>query len=443
MRFRYFFLLAAITVNMLGCATEPDATLTATLVVQQTDVEVARVARRDLSANLELVGNLLPSRRSVIVAEVDGVIEKIPQPRENPTVVEYAGMRQTLPLDIGTAVKQGDLLVQLDATEYVLALESEKAQLAQAEADLANLIAWKRPEEVALAKALYDEARANLTRADSAYERAGRLLQTNATSTSEHETKHADALKARALLAHAQANVAIAESGPTAEALAVAKASVASAEAQVRHKQWRVDKTSIVAPYDAVVTDRYVDVGDRVTALPRVEIMELMDIRFLVAEVGVPERYLGSVQLLGKATIQIDGHSVPIPGMIVRINDKVDPGSRTYRIRIAIDNGSREFHVGQFARAVLTIASSPNTLAIPRQALTYSGGQPNVFLLADRTVTRRRVELGIETDDFVEVTSGLKEGEQIVVDDPAVLTDGMPVHLRQVDSVAQIPVSAP
>jgi multidrug efflux pump subunit AcrA (membrane-fusion protein) len=160
-----YLLCAAVTVSVLGCAAEPDGNFTATPTIQQIDVELDLVTRRDLSASLELVGNFLPSRRSVIVAEVDGVIEKIPQPKINPTVIEFAGMRETLPLDIGTEVTKGDLLVQLDASDYELELESEKAQLAQSKADLANLIAWKRPEEVALAKALFDEANANSPRA--------------------------------------------------------------------------------------------------------------------------------------------------------------------------------------------------------------------------------------------------------------------------------------
>jgi multidrug resistance efflux pump len=440
-RFVLGIIVLAIVVNLLGCGTDPEQSFTATQTVQQIDVELALVTRTDLTTSLELVGNFLPSRRSVIVAEVDGVIEKIPRPTVNPTVVEFAGVRETLPLDIGTEVKKGELLVKLDASEYELGLETEKAQLAHAKTELANLIAWKRPEEITLAKALHDEAIANLERAESDYDRVIRLVQDNAVSASEHDEKQANALKARALLAHAKANVAIAEAGPTAEQLAVGRAALASAEAQVKHERWKVDKTSVVAPYDAVVTDRYVDVGDRVTALPRVEIMEVMDIRFLVAEVGVPERYFGSVQLLERAAIRVQGHRDPIPGLIVRINDKVDPGSRAYRIRVAIDNTSRQFHVGQFVRVVLNIASSPNTLTVPRRAVSYSGGQPNVFVFANGKVTRHPVELGIETDDSVEIVSGLNEKAQIVVDDPAVLTDNMPVQVRKSKSIAQVPVS--
>ncbi len=441
MRCLVCLLWCVLPLAVLGCAREAPNPLGAAAPLEKTEVALVPVMRQDLTANLELVGNFLPARRSVIVAEVDGVIETIPTPKVNPTVVEVEGIRETLPLDIGASVQKGDLLVQLDASDYELALEAERAKLAQAKADLAKLLSWKRPEEIALSKALYDEAQANFTRAESAFERSDRLLKTNATSTSEHEEKHANALKARALLAHAEANVAMAEAGPTAEEIAVAKAAVASAEAQVKQKQWRVDKTTITAPYGAVITDRYVDVGERVTALPRVEIMELMEVRFLVAEVGVPERFFGRLQLLDQAQVRVQGRSEPVPGLVVRINEKVDPGSRTFRVRIGIDNGDRQFHVGQFVRVLLNVASSPETLTIPLRAVTYSGGQPSVFVFADDKVSLRPIELGIETDDLVEVAAGLKEGDQVVVDDPAVLTDNMPVRVRGGTSVAQLPAS--
>ena len=99
----------------------------------------------------------------------------------------------------------------------------------------------------------------------------------------------------------------------------MAKAAVTTAEAEVEHRRWKVEKTSIVAPYDGVVTERFVDVGDRVTALPRVEIIEFMDIRFLVAEVGVPERYLEQVRVLAAApglyTLRVRGTDVPGSGL--------------------------------------------------------------------------------------------------------------------------------
>ena len=95
----------------------------------------------------------------------------------------------------------------------------------------------------------------------------------------------------------AKANVSIAKAGPTESELAVAEAIVAQNENEVEIAQERLKKTVILSPYDAVVTDRYMGVGDRVTALPRVEIMEIMDLSLVIVKVGVPERFFGKVHL--------------------------------------------------------------------------------------------------------------------------------------------------
>jgi multidrug resistance efflux pump len=96
-----------------------------------------------VSKTLELVGSFLPMRRTVIVAEVDGVIEKIPVPTSNPVVVEDEGQRESLPLDIGAEIRKGDLLVKLDGSDYERGLKAEEARLEQAERELEKLKDWR------------------------------------------------------------------------------------------------------------------------------------------------------------------------------------------------------------------------------------------------------------------------------------------------------------
>lgn len=427
-----YALLAVSLLPTLGCSENGNVSDSVEMPEMQPriNVTVAAVQRSDVSATVELVGNLLPRRRTIIVAEVDGVVAEIPEPKRNPITVEFDGKKKTLPLDIGSEVAAGDLLIRLDATEYERELKVAEAQLEKLKADLAQLLAWQRPEEVARARALYEEAQANLERAEPEYERNEALRQRNAISQSEYDEGQLQLRRARALLAHAKATLDIAEAGPTKEEIAVAKAALVAAEAEVDHKRWKVERTRVAAPYDAVVTDRYVEVGERVTALPRVEIMELMDIGFLAAEVGVPEKYSGKVHNLDRVDILVQGMAEPVPGLVVRINDKVDFGSRTFRIRVAIKNDQRAFRVGQFARVYLNVATSDDALAIPRNAVTYYGGQPHVYVYSDDRVESTAISLGIANEEFVEVVTGLQEGQMVVVDDPAILTDGMQVQLR-------------
>jgi RND family efflux transporter MFP subunit len=191
-----------------------------------------------------------------------------------------------------------------------------------------------------------------------------------------------------------------------------------------------MERTTIYAPYDAVVTDRYVDEGERVTATPRVEIMELLDLSILTAQVGVPETYIGQINVNDRADVYVKGSPDPVPGVIALLNDKVDLASRTFRIRVAIQNDRGRFKAGQFARVVLQVQSAPNALTIPARAVSYAGGEAQVFVYGGGHVRQRAVELGISNRDTVEVLAGLAEGEQVVVDDPSILSDAMAVRVR-------------
>lgn len=416
---------------LVGCGPHADDTANQRANVRPlVQVEVASATKKDISQTLELVGSFLPARRTVMVSEVDGVIEKLPSPKSDQIVVMSGGQSETLPIGIGAVVKKGDLLVKLDASDYERSLHVAETELEQAKCDLRKLLAWHRPEEVRRSRALFEEAEANAERAQKEFDRHERLIGKNAVSRTDYEQKETDLRRARALMAHANAQLEIAEAGPTKEEEAVARAAVSAAEAEVEHRKWKVEKTSIVAPYDAVLTDRYVDLGDRVTAMPRVEMMEVMDIRFLFAQVGIPERYGDRVKLRGHAVVWAEGVTENLKGSIVRVNDKVDPATRTFRIRVAVDNAQRRLRVGQFVRVLLDVRTSPDTLTVPRPAITYAGGQPSVFVYTDSSVRLKPVVLGIEGEQDVEVVSGLEEHERVVIDDPSVLSDGMPVQLR-------------
>ena len=439
--------LCVTAVISCGCSkpTEgQDARSAQGLAAAVVDVELATVSRSNLAATIELVGSLTPARRTVVVAEVDGVILEIPASRREriETVIDGERISEVPRLDIGVSVAKGDLLVRLDGSECQLKLRAAQARVDMAKAELEKLKAWRRPEEVRRAQALKDLAEASLILANADMGRARLLFSRKAISEAEHDKARAQVNAAEATLDRANAELELAQAGPTKEQIAVADAAVQQAEAEFKRSQWELEKTTIHAPYDGVITDRYVDEGDRVTALPRVEIMELMDLSLLTAQLGVPERYIGQIQVGDPAAVHVKGSTDPVPGMVALINDKVDPTNRNFRIRVAIRNDQRRFKAGQFARVALQVKSSANVLTIPVEAVSYTGGETRVFAYSDGRVRQKAVELGITNQDAAEVLSGLAEGERVVVDDPSVLSDGMSVQVRRSAAQTRQPASA-
>jgi len=100
---------------------------------------------------LDLIGSMVPAYVSVIAAEVDGIIEAFSPSNRSVYRPDDQGGREeiTLPLDIGHEMKKGQVVCRIDPTDYEFALETAEAELELAKSDLAELVAWKRSEEIA------------------------------------------------------------------------------------------------------------------------------------------------------------------------------------------------------------------------------------------------------------------------------------------------------
>ncbi len=436
---RDWLLTLAVPVLLTYCGCSGDRTLEEASVAesQVLDVNVVRASRSPIKSTLELVGTLIPIRATTIVSDVDGIIKSFPL-SDRKIEFEDGGQRQsvTLGLDIGHRVKQGDVLVQIDPIDFELNLGVTKAQLDLAKSELANLMAWKRAEEVDQLRFLVEESQATSKRAESDLQRSRKLLERRVTSQSDHDAMVMASQTAAAALHRTEAAFKLAEAGPTKEQIDVAKARIAAAEAQVKCQAEKLAKTTIRAPYDAVISERYVDVGDRVTAMPRVEILQIIDPRVLLAQVSVPEDYQGLVKLDDVAAVQAPGITRAVAGVVDLVNEMIDLQTRTFRIRIAIDNRKRVFKAGGFVNVTLPVASAVDVLAVPAGAVTFTEGQPAVFICRDDCVRKRPVRLGISSQSHYEIVEGLEEGELVVVGNTSLLADGLKVRPKMTTPLA-------
>jgi len=394
-----------------------------------TEVNVVPVSRTRIEANLDLVGTLLPVRAATIVSDVDGIIKSFPDSQRHLQYEEGGRMASVpLTLDIGHKVSAGDVLVQIDPVDFQLALDLSEANLEVAKRRLEELYSWKRIEEVEQLEAAYEEAQASHVLAKSDLDRCKKLLVERTVSQSQYDIAVMTERTSSAALKRTKAALKLAKAGPTPQQIAVAEASYKAAQAEVAMRQEKLDKTTIHAPYDAVVSDRYVGVGDRVTAMPRVEIMQIIDTQALFAQVCVPQRYQGKIQLDDIATVTAESTNRSTPARVELINSKVDPETRTFRVRLVIDNRNELFKAGGFVSVSLPITSMSDVVTIPHSAVSFSGGNPAVFVFDNGQVRETPVKLGISSQDLYEVRQGLSDGQRIVAGDTLLLADGMRVR---------------
>jgi multidrug efflux pump subunit AcrA (membrane-fusion protein) len=400
-------------------------------------LECCAVRREPVRATLDLVGTLIPIRATTVVSDVDGVIESFPLSTRT-LEFESGGADQVVPLglDIGHEVESGDVLVQIDPVEFQLALDAANAELELARRNLQDLKAWKRTEEIRQARGAFEEASARHERAKADLDRARQLHAKRALAQEALDEAVMDARTAAAALTRAEAALELAEAGPTPEQLAVAEARVRTAEAQVAIRQDRLDKTTLRAPYPGMIVNRYVDVGDRVTAMPRVEILQLIDPRVLFAEVDVPEKYQGVIKLDEIATVTAAGITGDLPARIDLINAMIDPETRTFRIRVTIDNRQQILKAGGFVHVQVPIQTRQEVTTVPVSAVSFADGQTAVFVLRDGVARKTPVELGISDSQLYEVVSGVSEGELVVTEKIAVLDDGLAVQPKQLPADA-------
>lgn len=401
------------------------------LRLKTAEVEVTSVRRQVLSTEAEFTGTLLPRRATRVTSEVEGVVRRIPKVgAQFNVVVEGKQISERLAITYGQSVSQGDPLVELDTADAEIALRMAEAKLSKARADLAKLRSWQRPEEVQRLAALRDEAQARHVQALGEYRRKQQLAKRNAITQTDFESAAMDVSTSKATLLAAEAVLAQAEAGPTDEELAVHEALIAESEAQVDQERRAISKATIRAPYDGIVTAFSVEVGDRVTPSSG-PLVEIMDVRFLVAEIAVPEAYVGRVQVRDQATVMAAGSSQPVPGLVVAINGMVDQKTRTFNVRVAIDNQHRQLKAGQFVTVQLTMGGAESeVLAVPSSAIFFLEGQPHVYVLNEDLVESRQVAVGMADAGTTEIRNGLQAGDQVVVNDPSLLAHGTRVSVR-------------
>jgi RND family efflux transporter MFP subunit len=276
--------------------------------------------------------------------------------------------------DIGTRVKKGQLLAEIDTPEV-------DQELRQARADL-------------------DTAQANFTLARTTNERWQGLVSTKAVSQQAADAAAGDAAAKKAALASAQANVA-------------------------RLNELENFK-HLVAPFDGVVTSRNTDIGALINAGQGAALFSVSDITKLRVYVQVPEFYAPSI----KAGVAADAAFAEHPGKtysaeVVSTADALDPNARTLQVELQIDNRSGELFPGAYADVHFHLAASVASLRLPASAFLFRSTDLQVAIVgSDNRVTLKNITAGRDLGTSIEVLAGLNPSDEVVVNPPDSLITG-------------------
>lgn len=269
-------------------------------------------------------------------------------------------------VDLGDAVRKGQLVAQVDA-------------------DLARA-------ELARAQAALEAAEASLQLAQDTHDRQKPLFEKEVISPLEFNE--------------------------IASKLNQAKAAAAQARAQVVQAREQLEQARVVAPFDGVVEEKFVDDGEQVTMGTR--IVRVVDADVVEVQGGVPERYAPDIEAGTTAEVRFNAYGLePRTGPVTFVSSVIDPASRTFTVEVELDNPERRLKPEMVARILLERAKVPDALVVPQTAVLHDSEGDAVFVVQRdgevATAQLRRVEIGPRAQGDAVVTSGLSSGDEVVV----------------------------
>jgi membrane fusion protein (multidrug efflux system) len=204
------------------------------------------------------------------------------------------------------------------------------------------------------------------------------------------------------------------QNASTTQELERADAAARSTQAQLDLLTLRLARSTVRAPFAGVVGRRMVSLGDFVNSSTRLSILQTFDPQRAVFQ--VPERYadrLGLKQQVGFRVAALPGRE--FTGVVDFVDPVVQLPGRTITVKARVPNPRRELQAGMFIEARLATATRPEAVVIPEDAVLSLQASRAVWVVTDNKAARREVTLGVRSPGFVEVTSGVQAGEQVVV----------------------------
>jgi RND family efflux transporter MFP subunit len=355
----------AAVIVVIGITTREMADARLSEWTENQAVPVVAVAIPDAqgkSATIDLPGRLEAYSQAQIYARVSGYLK------------EWTG-------DIGTPVKAGQLLAEIDAPDL-------DQQMLQAQANLSS-------------------AQANAILADATLQRGQSLVPSGAVTKQDLDQRTADSANKRGLVDSAQANLD---------------------RLRVLEKYKR-----IVAPFDGLVTARATDVGALINAGASggPALFVVSDIKRLRAYVNVPQNYVPSIKIGAKAQLSVPEYPGRFfPAIVDASAQAVDVASGTTRMQLLVDNASGELMTGAFANVHLEMTHPEIAINVPASALIIDQSGLHVATVgADDRVVLKPVTISRDLGKEIEIASGLTADDRVIESPPDGIASGDLVHV--------------
>lgn len=351
------------------------------------------------------------------VTELSGVLK----PKEETQVAfETAGRIVSLAAEPGDYVVQGSIIASVDGRDLSLQAASAAAAVQQAQAQLAQVTNGAREEEIIQSKNTLDKAKASLDKAQADLSRSQQLFSQGALSKSDLETVQNRTALAQKDWESAKQAYSLVINGPRNEV----KQQTAGVYQQAIVGQQRANlsqnKANLTAPISGVVLDKLSSVGQLASAGSPV--YRIGDVDTVLVELAVPDRDVD--QWKNGDQIKVKLYDQERVGQVSRIQPAVSQQGGTVAVEVRIPNPQHDWLVGQVVTAHHE-RTGPTGMFVPVEAVLSRGEKdPYVFVARDNKAVKIPVTLGKMQDNYLQITSGLSVGDQLIIKGADQLFDG-------------------
>jgi multidrug efflux pump subunit AcrA (membrane-fusion protein) len=375
--------------------------------------------------------DLLPAVKAIKAGEAgeSGLIAsgKITADEEIQVVSKLPGKVAQVHVKEGMAVRQGDVLVQLDATDYIQQLKQSESGLKSAQAKLADTKAGTRSQELQRLESNLEQIKAVYDSAQKNYDRMKALYDTGAISQAEFERISLELDKARTGYEQGKAQLDLAKAGATPHTIAALQAEVDRMKASVDLAKNTLDSAVVTAPISGIIARRSIDPGEM--AQPGVPLLTIVKMDQVKVEASVPQDHINQIKVGSEVQVKVNGLDKTFTGAVDFVSPISDPNSSTFPVKIRVKNQDGLLRAGMLAEVYLA-GKTESKLKLPASAVFKKADKSYVFKLDGDVVHQVEVTTDGGDRDWVEISSGVNADDLIVINPSGKLADGSKVRVK-------------
>ncbi|MDY6842887.1 MAG: efflux RND transporter periplasmic adaptor subunit [Thermodesulfobacteriota bacterium] len=339
----------------------------------EASVKVERVMIGDIADLIITTGTIFPEKESKVGPKLSGRVEKV-----------Y--------VEEGDTIREGEILVKIEQTEFLIAEKEAKASLKIANAQL-------KSDKLNYENLLKDR------------ERLLNLYQEGIVPQQQFDQIDTKSSMGKVMID-------------------LRKAQVLRAEQNLAMARQRLQDSTIVSPLSGLVVGKFVNEGEFITTMPPNPLVWIMNIDKVKIEVYIPEVHLPEVRIGDSVEIKVDAYPTELfHGKISTINPMIDPMNRTFKVKILISNKDYRLKSGMFARVKILPNIQQNAIVVPIRAVTEREKSQVAFVVENKRATMKVVQTGINDNTYIQILEGLQEGEIVIVEGHYGIEDGANVKI--------------